>query len=71
MRKSPKPRAYWPRTAHPPALQRQVRAAVRALLTEGRLRVHVGRVLALAEAAEAHRQLEGRRTVGKVVLRVP
>jgi hypothetical protein len=31
----------------------------------------VSLVLDLAQAAEAHRQLEGRGTVGKVVLRVP
>ncbi|WP_164002842.1 zinc-binding dehydrogenase, partial [Pyxidicoccus caerfyrddinensis] len=43
----------------------------RAELAEVRLRVRPGLVLDLAEAAEAHRQLEGRSTVGKVVLRVP
>lgn len=69
--KSLKVSAYWLRTVHPPALQRQAREALRALLTESRLRVHVGGVFALADAAEAHRQLEGRHTVGKVVLRVP
>jgi NADPH:quinone reductase len=36
----------------------------------GRLRVRVGREFPLSEAAEAHRQLEGRLTTGKVVLRV-
>jgi NADPH:quinone reductase-like Zn-dependent oxidoreductase len=44
---------------------------LRAELTEGRLRVRAGLVLPLAEASAAHRQLEGRGTVGKVVLRVP
>ena len=34
----------------------------------GRLLVQVGTVLPLAEAAEAHRLLEGRKTMGKVVL---
>jgi NADPH2:quinone reductase len=35
---------------------------------EGRLRVHVDRVLPLAEAAQAHRLLEGRQTSGKLLL---
>jgi len=35
---------------------------------EGRLDVHVDRVLPLAEAAEAHRLLEGRKTSGKLLL---
>ena len=35
---------------------------------EGRLEVHVDRVLPLAEAAEAHRLLEGRETMGKLLL---
>lgn len=34
----------------------------------GRLRVTVGRVLPLAEAAEAHRAIEAKRTTGKIVL---
>jgi NADPH2:quinone reductase len=34
----------------------------------GRLEVHVGRTYPLAEAAEAHRALEGRQTTGKVLL---
>jgi NADPH2:quinone reductase len=37
-------------------------------IAEGRLRVQVGAEYPLAEAAEAHRALEGRRTVGKVLL---
>lgn len=69
--KSLKVSAYWLRTNHPPELQRHAREALRAELAEGRLRVRPGLVLDLAEAAEAHRQLEGRSTVGKVVLRVP
>lgn len=69
--KSLKVSAYWLRTAHPPELQRHAREALRAELAEGRLQVRTGLVLNLAEAAEAHRQLEGRGTVGKVVLRVP
>jgi NADPH2:quinone reductase len=39
-------------------------------VAEGRLHVRVGAEFPLAEAAEAHRALEGRRTTGKVLLRV-
>jgi NADPH2:quinone reductase len=35
---------------------------------DGRLRLHIGLELPLAEAAEAHRALEGRQTTGKVLL---
>lgn len=42
-----------------------------ALVEEGRLRVHVDAVFPLAEAEAAHRQVEGGRTTGKVVLAVP
>ncbi len=34
----------------------------------GKLRVHVGQTFALAEAAEAHKQMEHRKTTGKTVL---
>jgi NADPH:quinone reductase len=37
-------------------------------VTDGSLSVQVGTVLPLAQAAEAHRLLEGRKTTGKVVL---
>lgn len=37
-------------------------------IAEGKLRLNIGRELPLAEAAEAHRALEGRRTTGKVLL---
>jgi NADPH2:quinone reductase len=37
-------------------------------LTDESLRVRVGREFPLAAAAEAHRELEGRRTTGKVLL---
>ncbi|HEX6903366.1 MAG TPA: quinone oxidoreductase [Thermoanaerobaculia bacterium] len=37
-------------------------------IAEGKLRLSVGLELPLAEAAEAHRALEGRRTTGKVLL---
>ena len=41
------------------------------LMEEGRLRVHVGRVLPLAEAAEAHRLIASGGTMGKIVLAIP
>lgn len=37
-------------------------------IEEGKLKVHIGRKLALAEAAEAHRLLATRETTGKVLL---
>jgi NADPH2:quinone reductase len=37
-------------------------------IAEGKLRLSIGLELPMAEAAEAHRALEGRRTTGKVVL---
>ena len=36
--------------------------------TSGELKLHVGLTLPLAEAAEAHRQLEGRLSTGKILL---
>ena len=69
--KSLKVSAYWLRTPHPPELNRRAREALRAELAAGRLQMRLGLVMDLAQAAEAHRQLETRGTVGKVVLRVP
>lgn len=46
-------------------------AAVFGWHREGRLDPHVDRVLPLAEAAEAHRLLEGRKTSGKLLLVPP
>ena len=40
------------------------------LIEQGRLKVHVSRELALAQAAEAHRLLEAGHTTGKIVLRI-
>ncbi|MDX2376823.1 NADP-dependent oxidoreductase [Microbacterium sp. LRZ72] len=45
-------------------------ATIGRLLTSGAVHVYVDRVFDLAEAAEAHRMLEGGHTRGKVVLRV-
>lgn len=44
--------------------------AVLGGIREGWLKLRIGRTLPLADAAEAHRLLEGRMTSGKVVLRV-
>jgi NADPH2:quinone reductase len=43
-------------------------AAVFAAITDGTLHVRIGHRYPLAEAAQAHRDLEGRRTTGKVLL---
>ena len=39
-----------------------------ALLREGKLKLHIGKIFPLAEAAEAHRYLESRRSSGKLLL---
>jgi putative PIG3 family NAD(P)H quinone oxidoreductase len=52
------------------AIARQVRAKVWPLIESGDVRPLVHAVLSLAEAAEAHRLMESRRHVGKIVLRV-
>ena len=44
-------------------------ADVLGWVAEGRLDVHIDRTVPLADAADAHRALESRATVGKVVLR--
>jgi NADPH2:quinone reductase len=43
-------------------------AQVLRWVADGRIKVRIGREFPLAEAAEAHRELEGRRTTGKVLL---
>ena len=55
--------------AHPPASLEQARADLVAWAKDGSLRVHIGRVLPLSEAAEAHRLLEGRASQGKLLLK--
>jgi NADPH2:quinone reductase len=37
-------------------------------IASGQLKLRIDKSFALADAAEAHRQLEGRKTTGKVVL---
>jgi NADPH2:quinone reductase len=39
-----------------------------ALMREGRLKLHIDRTFPLAQAAEAHRYLESRQSVGKLIL---
>jgi NADPH:quinone reductase len=39
-----------------------------ALMREGRLKLHIGKTFALADAADAHRHLESRQSTGKIVL---
>lgn len=39
-----------------------------ALMREGRLKLHIGNTFPLAQAAEAHRYLESRQSVGKLIL---
>ena len=39
-----------------------------ALMREGRLKLHIGKTFPLAEAPEAHRYLESRQSMGKLVL---
>lgn len=43
---------------------------VMALIADGRLKVRISRVYPLADAAQAHRDLESRATTGKLLLRV-
>ena len=60
--------AYWLHTPTPPEVQRRAREALLQAVLAKRLRVVVGLALPLSQAEEAHRRLEGRDTVGKVVL---
>jgi len=62
--------AYWLMTEHPPGAHAAAMQALLAQVAAGTLKPVLGLELPLAEAAEAHRQLEGRLTVGKVLLRV-
>jgi NADPH2:quinone reductase len=41
------------------------------LIASGRLKVHVGRTYRLDQAQQAHRDLEARKTTGKVLLIAP
>jgi NADPH2:quinone reductase len=62
--------AYWLMTPHAPGAHAAAMQALLAQVAAGTLKPVLGLQLPLAEAAEAHRQLEGRQTAGKVLLRV-
>jgi len=53
---------------HESAMMRDEGLALMKLYEEGEIRPHVDRVFPFAEAAEAHRYLEGGKNLGKVVL---
>jgi NADPH2:quinone reductase len=54
-----------------PDKTRESAARCFALMREGRLKLHVDMTLPLAQAPEAHRLLESRQTVGKLILLPP
>jgi NADPH2:quinone reductase len=53
--------------ADPASLQRKAREVLQ-WVASGKLRLRIGATFPLAEAAEAHRQLQGRNTTGKLLL---
>jgi len=53
---------------HDPVASAQARRDLVRWAADGTLRFRIGRTLPLAEAADAHRLLESRETIGKVVL---
>jgi NADPH:quinone reductase len=53
---------------HDPAAAAQARRDLVAWAVDGSLRFRIGRTLPLGEAAEAHRFLESRATIGKLIL---
>jgi len=53
---------------HEPLAAAQARRDLVAWAADGSLRFRIDRVLPLAQAAEAHRLIESRRTIGKIVL---
>ena len=59
--------SFW-LASDPPERWETARQELQAWVAAGWLRVVVGQALPLAEAAEAHRRLEGRRTMGKLIL---
>jgi len=54
--------------SHDPAAAAEARADLVRRAADGSLRFRIGQVLPLAEAAEAHRLIEGRGSIGKIVL---
>jgi len=49
---------------------RAIMQAVITLLARGKIRMIVGKQFPLAEAAEAHRYIESRKSTGKILLKV-
>jgi NADPH2:quinone reductase len=68
--KSLKVSAYWLLTPHPPGLHHRALESLIQDVSKGKLRILLGMKLPLVECAEAHRRMEGRETMGKVVLTV-
>ena len=67
--KSLKVSAFWMFTVmQVPEVARGGVNQVMAWIANGKLRLHVGLKLPLAQAAEAHRRMEARETVGKILL---
>jgi NADPH2:quinone reductase len=58
--------AYW--IQHRTAEWQESLGTVIGLMAEGRLTIKTPHRFALADAAEAHRQVEARNTTGKVIL---
>jgi NADPH:quinone reductase len=54
--------------SHDPAASAHARRTLIEWAADGSLQFRVNRTLPLAEAAEAHRLIEGRGTIGKLVL---
>jgi NADPH2:quinone reductase len=59
--------SFW-LAADPPERWDTARRELQELVVSGQLRVTVGQIFPLAQAAEAHRQLEQRQTHGKLIL---
>jgi NADPH2:quinone reductase len=59
--------SFW-LAADPPERWDTARRELQELVVSGQLRVTLGQIFPLAQAAEAHRQLEQRQTHGKLIL---
>ncbi len=71
MAKSQKVSAFWLfTTLKTPGLAERGVRQVLEWLSSGQLKIHIGLKLPLEQAAEAHRKMEARATVGKVILTV-
>jgi len=59
--------SLWDHIADRASLRRRTNDLFNRIIA-GKLKVRIGRTFSLAQAAEAHRQLQGRNTIGKVLL---